>query len=143
MLYTPRTKAALRLAYQAHAGQLDKSGLPYVFHPYHLAEQMHDEDAVCVALLHDVLEDTTVSEQEIRRLGMTDTVMEALRILTHEPWEPYMDYIARVATNDLARRVKIADLCHNADLTRLDVVTDRDRARAQKYARALRVLEQR
>ena len=141
MLYTPRTKAALRLACEAHRNQLDKSGLPYILHPFHVAEQMSSEDAVCVALLHDVMEDSDVSAEQIRAIGMTDEVMEALELLTHDPREPYMDYVARIAGNDLARCVKIADLRHNSDLGRLDTITELDRRRARKYARALALLE--
>ncbi|MBR3225498.1 MAG: HD domain-containing protein [Atopobiaceae bacterium] len=140
MIYTDKTKAALRLAYEAHAGQADKSGLPYIHHPLHLAEQMDDEDAVCVALLHDVVEDTDVTFAQIRGIGMSDAVMEALELLTHGPEVPYLDYVARLAQNDLARRVKIADLRHNSDLARLDKVTETDLARVRKYERALEML---
>lgn len=140
MIYTPKTKAAMRLAYAAHKEQVDKNGIPYILHPLHLAEQMDDEDAVCVALLHDVMEDTDITAEEIRSIGMPDAVMDALALLTHDPSEPYFDYVARIKGNALARRVKIADLCHNSDLSRLDVVTDRDRARVRKYARALELL---
>ena len=140
MLYTPTTKAALRLACEAHRNQLDKSGLPYILHPFHLAEQMDSEDAVCVALLHDVMEDSDVTAEQIRAIGMSDEVIEVLELLTHDPREPYLDYVARIASNDLARRVKIADLRHNSDLNRLDVITERDRSRARKYAQALDLL---
>ena len=140
MLYTPKTKAALRLACDAHQHQLDKSGFPYILHPFHLAEQMDSEDAVCVALLHDVMEDSDVTAEQIRAVGMSSEVMEALELLTHDPCEPYMNYVARIADNDLARTVKIADLRHNSDLGRLDTVTDRDRARVRKYTQALDLL---
>ncbi|MDO4538052.1 MAG: GTP pyrophosphokinase [Coriobacteriales bacterium] len=140
MLYTTKTKAAMRLAYQAHAGQTDRAGLPYIFHPYHLAEQMHTEDEVCVALLHDVLEDTDKSEADLRAAGMSEEVLAALRLLTHDPSVPYRDYVARLADNPLAHVVKIADLRHNSDLSRLDKVSDKDRARVRKYAQALAFL---
>ena len=141
MLYTPKTKAAMKLACEAHRGQRDKTGLPYILHPFAVAEQLETEDAVCAALLHDVMEDTDITAEQIRAVGMTEEVMEALLLLTHDPREPYMDYVSRIATNDLARRVKIADLRHKSDLGRLDVVTERDLARARKYARALELLE--
>lgn len=140
MIYTPLTKRALRLCYDAHAGQVDKCGLPYVFHPFHLAEQMETEEQVCVALLHDVMEDTSIDANEIRSLGMPESVMEALELLTHDPKVPYLDYVEHLSHNSLARAVKIADLRHNSDLTRLGKVTKTDRARAKKYARALELL---
>ena len=110
MLYTTATKAALKVCYESHAGQVDKSGIPYVFHPFHLAEQMEDEESTCVALLHDVMEDTEFTVDDIRALGMPETVIEALELLTHDEAEPYLEYVARVARNPLAAKVKRADL---------------------------------
>ena len=140
MLYTTATKQALLLAYNAHEGQVDKAGMPYIFHPYHLAEQMDTPDEICVALLHDVMEDTDVGEDELRAIGMSEAVIEALRLLTHDPSVPYQEYVKRLRHNPLARKVKIADLSHNADLSRLEHVTERDRARARRYARAIELL---
>lgn len=141
MLYTPMTKAALLLSFQAHKDQIDKSGLPYVYHPFHVAEQMRTEEEVCVALLHDVMEDTSLSVDDIRAVGMSEPVIEALCLMTHEPTIAYMDYVARLAQNPLARRVKMADLRHNMDLTRLDSVTSTDVRRRKKYVRAYELLE--
>ena len=141
MIYTEQTKKALRLCYEAHAGQLDKSGLPYVFHPFHLAEQMPDEDSSVAALLHDVAEDTAYTLEDLRAMGFLPRALEALALLTHDPAEPYLDYVARVKDNPTARRVKLADLRHNSDLSRLEQVTEKDRERVAKYARALRLLE--
>ncbi len=141
MLYTPLTKKALALCYDAHRDQVDKSGLPYVFHPFHLAEQMTDEYATCVALLHDVVEDTDLTFDDVRAAGMPGAVVEALELLTHDPSEGYMDYVARIAGNPLARRVKQADLRHNSDTTRLDEVDEQALARVQKYAKALALLQ--
>lgn len=142
MIYTPLTKKALAMCFEAHCDQVDKSGMPYVFHPFHLAEQMDDEASVCVALLHDVMEDTDYTVDDIRALGMPATVVEALLLLTHDESEPYLDYVARVAKNSLAAKVKRADLQHNSDLSRLDEVTDRDRARIEKYKKALAIIDQ-
>lgn len=136
MIYTPATKAALRLCFEAHKDQVDKSGMPYVFHPFHLAEQMRTEEEVCVALLHDVMEDTDFTIGDIEAAGMPDAVLEALLLMTHDPSVPYMDYIAALAGNPLARRVKLADLEHNSDLSRLDEVTAEDEERRGKYAAA-------
>ena len=141
MIYTPLTKKALAMCFEAHRDQVDKSGLPYVFHPFHLAEQMDDEASVCVALLHDVMEDADYTVDDIRVLGMPAAVIEALLLLTHDASEPYLDYVARVARNPLAAKVKRADLRHNSDLSRLDEVTDLDRARVEKDQKALAIID--
>ena len=141
MIYTPLTKKALAMCFEAHRDQVDKSGLPYVFHPFHLAEQMDDEASVCVALLHDVMEDADYTVDDIRVLGMPAAVIEALLLLTHDASEPYLDYVARVARNPLAAKVKRADLRHNSDLSRLDEVTDLDRPRVEKYQKALAIID--
>ena len=92
MIYTPMTNRAMRLAYEAHLGQKDKSGQPYIFHPYHLAEQMKDEVSVCVALLHDVVEDTSVTLMELQE-QFPEEVTEAVRLLTRREDTDYFDYI--------------------------------------------------
>ena len=132
----------MKLCFEAHKNQKDKSGLPYVFHPYHLAEQMDDEDSTVVALLHDVVEDTRYTLRDIRRMGFGDTVIEALTLLTHDDAVPYMDYIEKIRSNPLAVKVKLADLEHNSDLTRLDhEPTEADLARREKYQKAKELLE--
>ena len=141
MIYTEQTKKAMRLAYEAHAGQWDKSGVPYVFHPLHLAEQMPDEDCTVAALLHDVVEDTGTTLEDLRRAGFPPRALEAVALLTHDEAEPYLDYVARLKQNPVARTVKLADLRHNSDLRRVDRVTEKDLARVEKYAAAIRLLE--
>ena len=141
MIYTENTNKALRLAYEAHAGQFDKSGVPYVFHPLHLAEQMEDEESIIAALLHDVVEDTACSLADLRAMGFPEKALEAVALLTHDPAEPYLSYVARVKENPIARRVKLADLRHNSDLSRIGKVTERDLERVEKYAAAIRLLE--
>lgn len=141
MIYTPQTKSAMKLCFDAHKDQVDKSGLPYVFHPLHLAEQMDTEDEVCVALLHDVMEDTSLTANDIRAAGMPEQVIEALLLMKHSSSDEYLDYVAKLAVNPLARKVKRTDLLHNSDLTRLDKVTDADRDRVRKYKRALELLD--
>lgn len=141
MIYTDKTKNAIKLCYKAHAGQVDKSGLPYVHHPLHLAEQMDDETSTVVALLHDVVEDTHYTFEEIEGMGYGDDVMAALRLLTHDPNVPYLDYVRKIAGNQVARKVKLADLMHNSDLTRLDhEPTEKDLERVKKYQRARAIL---
>ena len=141
MLYTPATKKALALCFQAHKDQLDKGGIPYVFHPFHLAEQMTDEDTTVLALLHDVVEDTPYTLDDLARMGFSPRVLEALALMTHDPAIPYMDYVAKIKANPLARAVKLADLRHNSDLSRLDSPNPRVLMRAEKYRQAIALLE--
>jgi (p)ppGpp synthase/HD superfamily hydrolase len=119
MIYTPMTKKAMVLAYEAHQNQVDRSGVPYIFHPFHLAEMMQTETEVCVALLHDVLEDTSYTLNDLTNEGFSEEVLEAVVLLTREPQIPYMDYVRRLKSNPIARKVKLADLAHNSDETRL------------------------
>ena len=142
MIYTPMTKKAIKLSFDAHKDQLDKSGLPYVFHPFHLAEQMTDETTTAVALLHDVIEDTDYTLDDIRALGFTSEVLEAVALMTHAPDVDYMEYVKEIKKNPVARAVKLADLKHNSDMSRLDTVTPYDITRAEKYKRAIALLEE-
>jgi (p)ppGpp synthase/HD superfamily hydrolase len=119
MLYTDQVKRAMDLAYRAHLGQTDKGGAPYIFHPIHLAEQMDTETEITAALLHDVVEDTALTLPDLREAGISDEVLAVLDLLTHRPGEPYMDYIRRLAPDPVARKIKLADLRHNGDMTRL------------------------
>ena len=141
MLYTDMTKKALRLCFEAHRDQRDKSGLPYVFHPFHLAEQMPDELTTTVALLHDVVEDSPFTLEDLSALGFPPAVTEAVALMTHEKGTPYLDYAARLGRNPAARTVKLADLRHNSDLTRLDRVDEEALARVEKYQKAIELLE--
>ena len=142
MIYTELTKKAMKLCYAAHRDQVDKSGLPYVFHPFHLAEQMDTEEKTAVALLHDVVEDTEFTLEDLGAMGFPERVLEALRLLTHDPRVPYLDYVGRIRENPLAAAVKLADLRHNSDLSRLDRVDDRALERVEKYRRAIALLEE-
>ena len=140
MIYTDATKKAMKLCFQAHRDQVDKSGIPYVFHPIHLAEQMEDEDTTVAALLHDVVEDTQYSLEDLEALGFHERVIAAIRLLTHTDGVAYMDYVARIKENPIAKAVKLADLAHNSDLARMDVVDEKAKARAEKYAKAIEFL---
>lgn len=140
MLYTPAIKRALRYCLACHEGQLDKTGLPYALHPIYLAEQMRSEDETCVALLHDVMEDCGKTPDDLRDIGMSERVVEALALLTHDPMLPYLDYVRRLRDNPVARAVKIADLRHNSQLARLDEVRPHDVERLRKYMEARVVL---
>ena len=141
LMYTPLVKKALGICFAAHKNQRDKSGLPYVFHPFHLAEQMETEYEVCAALLHDVIEDSNHTPGELSQAGFPDEVVRAVRALTRDPHMHYLDYVARLRQNPIARRVKLADLAHNSDLSRLGYVSDRDRRRVLKYRMAQAILE--
>ncbi len=133
-------RTAMRIACDAHRNQLDKSGLPYILHPLHVAVTMDTEEEICTALLHDVLEDSAFTVSDLRQAGVSEPVLEALQLLTRDRQTPYLSYIAAIRENALARRVKIADLLHNSDLSRLETVTPRDLRRHRKYAIALAVL---
>ena len=140
MIYTEHTKKALKLCFKAHRDQVDKSGLPYVFHPFHLAEQMDTEETVCVALLHDVVEDTDYTLEDLIAMGFPKPVTDALALMTHDENVPYLDYVSKLKDNPIARRVKLADLKHNSDLTRLDRVDEKALERVEKYRKAMELL---
>lgn len=130
----------MKLAYEMHEGQKDRSGIPYIFHPIHLAEQMVDEDSTIVALLHDIVEDTSMTFDKLLDLGFTSEIVDAIQLLTKPEEEDYLDYVSRVKQNELARKVKLADLTHNMDLTRLDQPSQKDYERKNKYLKALELL---
>lgn len=140
VIYTKKTKTAMRICFDAHKGQTDKSGMPYVFHPFHLAEQMTDEVSTVVALLHDVLEDTDMTSEELSSYGFGEDVIKPLELLTRRGEIPYFDYIGEIRKDPVACAVKLADLAHNSDLTRLENVSEKDMARQRKYLRAIEIL---
>ena len=114
--------------------------MPYVFHPFHLAEQMEDETTTIVALLHDVVEDTRYTFKHIKKLGFGDEVIDALKLLTHEEGVEYMEYVKKIKDNPIAKKVKLADLLHNSDITRLDNVDEKALKRREKYLQAIEIL---
>ena len=141
MIYTTMTKKALKICFNAHKEQVDKTGLPYVFHPFHLAEQMDDEDSVCLALLHDVVEDTYVSFEDLINEGFNENIINALKLLTHKDDTPYLEYVIKIKENHLAKKVKLADLKHNSDLSRLDLLKDKIPPKYELYKEAIKLLE--
>ena len=141
MIYTPLTKIAIQLALDAHRGQYDKGGLPYATHPLHVAESMETEDECVVALLHDVLEDTEMRVMDLLQWGITERQIKTLKLLCHDESVPYLEYIQKLRTDPIAVKVKIADLRHNADLTRLAEATEEDWKRVEKYKQALQLLQ--
>lgn len=143
MLYTPLTIKAMRYAYDAHHGQTDVSGCPYIFHPYHLAEQMQDEPSVCAALLHDVVEDTPITLEDLSR-EFPSEVVRVVALLTHDPKTDYLDYVRALKSDATARRIKLADLAHNSDESRLcaapDATPEKVARWRKKYAAARAIL---
>lgn len=139
MIYTDNTKKAINLMYKYHNGQLDKSGLPYVFHPFTVAFNMKDEETCIVALLHDIVEDTPCTFEELESM-FSNEIVNAIKLMTHNPKEDYFTYIDRISTNRIASLVKISDLKHNSDESRLNNVTEKDIKRIEKYKKALEIL---
>lgn len=142
MIYTDLTKKAMKISFNAHKEQVDKSGIPYVFHPFHLAEQMTDEITVATALLHDVVEDTPITFDYLKEQGVPEKVIDALKLLTHKDDVPYLEYVKKLKNNEIAKRVKLADLKHNSDLTRLNKVDEKALVRVEKYKKAIEMLEE-
>ena len=145
MIYTPLTIKAMQIAYKAHYAQLDVSGVPYIFHPYHVAEQMNDEITVCVALLHDVIEDTDITLEELEK-NFPAEIIDVLKLLTHKKGEDYFEYIKRIKENPAAKAVKLADIAHNCDFSRVNannsVSQDKLEHWRNKYLAALKILEE-
>ena len=131
---------ALGLMAQAHAGQTDKSGEPYVLHPLRVMMRLSSPTERIVALLHDVVEDSDISLQRLADEGFSVEVVDAVGALTKHPGEDYDAFIDRVSRDPLAVRVKIADIQDNIDVTRLQQLGEADLARVQRYHRALSVL---
>ena len=138
MIYTELTMKAMNLAYNAHHGQFDKGGVPYIFHPIHLAEQMDDEFSTCVALLHDTVEDTPVTLEDLGK-DFPSEVVNAVRLLTHDDDVEYFDYVRAIKRDPIAVKVKLADLAHNGDPSRISNQGNAEKRRA-KYAAAKKIL---
>ena len=142
MIYTELTNMAMKIAYAAHHGQVDYNGIPYIFHPIHLAENMDDEISCCAALLHDVVEDTAVTMEELAK-EFPPEVIDVLKLLTHDDRTDYFDYVRAIRTNPIAVKVKLADLAHNSDQSRCvgsDLTPERLAHWKQKYQKAMAIL---
>ena len=142
MFYSELINKAIDLAYSAHQGQKDKAGRPYFAHPFTVAMKMDTEAEICTALLHDVVEDTCITAEYLRE-NFTPEIAEAVDILTHRDGESYDDYILKIKANPLARKVKLADIEHNMDETRLagypEAMKEYD-TRRRKYEHAREIL---
>ena len=147
MVYTELTNKALRFAYNAHHGQLDYNGIPYIFHPLHLAEQMEDEISCCAALLHDIVEDTALTLDDLRK-EFPEEVVRVVALLTHgdnaeHNQKDYFDYIRAIKTDPTAKKIKLTDIAHNSDQSRCTGSGISEEQLAwwkQKYQKALELL---
>ena len=142
MIYTKLTNKAMKLAYQAHHGQTDYNGIPYILHPVHLAEEMDDEYSCCVALLHDVVEDTDVTIEALCK-EFPREITDASRLMTHTEGTDYCDYVRAMKENPIAKKVKLADLEHNSDQSRCvgsNIPVERLRFWSEKYTTANQIL---
>lgn len=126
---------ALLIATNAHHGQFDKGGTPYILHPLKVMHYLksQDEELMCMALLHDVVEDTNTTYKDLRESGISERVIAALKCLTKQPGQTLDEYKETIFSNTDAMRVKMADLRHNSDIRRLKGVTEKDLARMAKY----------
>ena len=128
---------AIILSTKAHAGQKDKSGEAYILHPLFVMSKMKNDMGRIVALLHDVIEDTEITEDDLRKEGFPSEVIDTVKILTRSKNEDYIeDYIQRILTNSLAIEVKLGDLSHNMDLNRMPNPSEHDFQRLEKYKKA-------
>lgn len=147
MIYTKLTIKAMEVAFSAHFGQKDKAGAPYIFHPFHIAENMPDEDTTVIALLHDVIEDTDLTASDLRKFGFTPLQVEAVVAMSRKKDEQYFDYIQRVKANNYARIVKLADLKHNSDKSRLLTLPQEEQDKMiklidERYKKAIKMLKE-
>lgn len=131
---------ALAIARKAHAGQVDKAGVDYIQHPLYVASQVKTEQEKAIALLHDVLEDSDITVADLLAYGLSNKVVTAVQTLTKKKGQSYQEYLEKVKSNNLARVVKLADLKHNSDLSRLKTVSNTDYERVEKYKNAIRYL---
>jgi (p)ppGpp synthase/HD superfamily hydrolase len=135
---------AIKIAVNAHYGQQDKGGKPYILHPLKVMHYLKtdDEELMCIAVLHDIIEDTKVTYHDLESIGMSERVISAVRVLTKQPGQTFEEYKAAVKSNRDAIKVKMSDLRHNSDLRRLKGVTEKDIERMEKYAKFYKELQE-
>ena len=131
---------AIVIAAEAHVGQVDKAGAPYVLHPLRMMLRLSTSDEMIAAVLHDVVEDCGLSLEMLRADGFSEQVLEAIDSVTRRAEESYEEFVLRAASNAIGRRVKLADLRDNSDLSRIKHPTARDYARVEKYRRAIETI---
>ena len=144
MFYSKLINKAIDIAFSAHKDQKDKAGRPYFMHPVIVASQMDSEYEICTALLHDVVEDTDITIEELER-EFPKEITDALRLLTHDDNTAYLDYVREIKKNPIARKVKLADLNHNLDITRIQdnpKLLEGFVRRREKYEKAREILSE-
>ncbi len=131
---------AVSIAKLAHHGQVDKAGVDYIQHPLRVMNAVDDVKEKIVAVLHDVVEDSEITLEDLRKQGFDDEVVIAVGCLTKLPGESYQQFIGRVKCNPLASKVKLQDLKDNMDLSRLKKISETDLSRVEKYKHAMAIL---
>ena len=129
---------AIEIAVEAHKGQKDKAGIPYVLHPLRLMFKMESNNEKIAALLHDVVEDSDWTLDDLKKEGFNSDVIEAVSLLTRDEKDSYDEFVQKTVSNPISKNVKIADINDNLDLNRLNVIMDKDIARIKKYHRILK-----
>lgn len=128
---------AIEIAVKAHAGQTDKAGAPYILHPLRMMLRLSTNEERIAAVLHDVVEDSGVTLDDLREEGFSEEIIEALASVTKRQGEDYFEFVRRAAANPIGRKVKLADLVDNCDLSRIDNPGPNDIVRTEKYHKAI------
>lgn len=131
---------AIYIALQAHSGKLDKGGSPYILHPLRVMLTMVTTEEKIVAVLHDVIEDSSFTIQQLKQNGFSKKVLDAVSLLTKKENQSYQDYISVIKKNPLAAKIKLADLKDNMNTGRLKKITVDDKERLKKYKAAYKFL---
>ena len=131
--YNEQFQIALELAVEKHKNQTDKAGNPYILHPLHVMENVNNKEGKIVAILHDIIEDTDITEDYLFKIGLSKRIVDAVVALTRSEDIDYQEYIKNLSSNPLAKEVKLADLEHNMDLKRLPTLEEKDLERNRKY----------
>lgn len=132
---------AIEIALKAHTGQKDRYGKPYILHPLRIMNKMETESEMIAAILHDVVEDSDISLDDLKKEGFNNEIINAVDNLTKREGENYFDYISRTINSPLSKKVKLGDLEDNMDLRRLDVISEKDTERFNKYLRAWKMIK--
>lgn len=139
--YNQLLELAIKVATEAHVGQVDKGGKPYINHPQAVAASLTNTEYKIVAYLHDVCEDTSITSDDLKDMGFTYRIVNSIRLLTKTDELTYEEYLRRLRMDSCARAVKIADLKHNMDITRIPNPSEKDYVRIEKYKKSLAFLE--
>ncbi len=133
---------ALQICYEKHYGQVDKGGKPYFLHPVIVALMGKTNQEKICGLLHDVIEDTDCTLDDLENVGFSQEIIEVVDLLTKKPGESYEEYLMKIKANNLARKVKVNDLNHNSNLSRISSLKNEDFERLEKYRKALKFLHE-